>query len=369
MKTKKKPYDKSTPEAKALMDEIVHGTFVREGTMVAFPTCFPGASAPIRADESHITALTVDSSGIVYGGTSGCLTHLFVGMFHGVTGMVLDMGSVEGADHCAAVCCGRDQFVACVNGPAGGRVISRAFEKLPFDLLQEWGFSRTPFLDLGEPAPGERIVHAVAHPTRTRAVGITEGHLFVVDIEKEKMKTVAEIRGAGRLAVASKGSVVGFDDDALWRYDPDSDTLDRKTQPLPQKDSWNPATVRWARDPRSGLLYVAEDTGRIFSFSEEEGFRGPLAQTPLAPPGSMAVTFDGRLFGVCGKEISRMFCYRPANGELRDLGAAVSVIERRRYGYVFGDAVVGREGEIIFGEDDDLGHVWLYFPRIEPASE
>jgi hypothetical protein len=28
----------------------------------------------------------------------------------------------------------------------------------------------------------------------------------------------------------------------------------------------------------------------------------------------------------------------------------------------------GRDGQIIFGEDDDLGHLWLYFPRIqEPA--
>ena len=43
---------------------------------------------------------------------------------------------------------------------------------------------------------------------------------------------------------------------------------------------------------------------------------------------------------------------------------AASVFNRRRYGYVFGDAVVGRDGEIIFGENDDLGHVWLYFPKV-----
>ncbi|MCK5732824.1 MAG: hypothetical protein KAI38_01465, partial [Candidatus Latescibacteria bacterium] len=91
MNAKKKPYDMNAPEAKALVDEIVHGTFVKEGTMVAFPTCFPGASLPIVADESRITALDVTPEGVVYGGTSGRLTHLFVGMFHGVTGMVFDM--------------------------------------------------------------------------------------------------------------------------------------------------------------------------------------------------------------------------------------------------------------------------------------
>ncbi|MGA2074229.1 MAG: hypothetical protein ABSH52_12070 [Terriglobia bacterium] len=37
-------------------------------------------------------------------------------------------------------------------------------------------------------------------------------------------------------------------------------------------------------------------------------------------------------------------------------------------GYVFGDAVTGRDGEIVFGEDDDGGHLWLYFPRIQAAS-
>jgi hypothetical protein len=34
-------------------------------------------------------------------------------------------------------------------------------------------------------------------------------------------------------------------------------------------------------------------------------------------------------------------------------------------GYVFGDAVTGRNGEIVFGEDDDGGHLWIYFPQIQ----
>ena len=93
-----------------------------------------------------------------------------------------------------------------------------------------------------------------------------------------------------------------------------------------------------------------------------------MGQTALAPVGAMAVTFDGRLFGTCGSEISKLFCWCPRLGKVRDLGVAVSVIERRRYGYVFGAAVVGREGQIIFGEDDDLGHLWLYFPRILPNT-
>ena len=82
----------------------------------------------------------------------------------------------------------------------------------------------------------------------------------------------------------------------------------------------------------------------------------------------MAVTFDGRVFGTCGHGIANLFCFDPEEEEITDLGAVVSVIERRRYGYEFGDAVVGRDGEIVFGEDDDLGHLWLYFPRVRGAK-
>lgn len=368
MNSKKKRYDMKSPEARALIDEIVHGTFVKEGTMVAFPTCFPGASLPIVADESHITALDVTSDGIVYGGTSGRGTHLFVGMFHGVTGVVFDMGTVEGADHCAAICCGKAKFVAGVNGPGGGRLITRGFQGLPFDLIQEWGFRRQPFQDLGEVVKGERIVHAVADCLKQVVVGTTEGHLFVVDVEGAKIHVVGEIQASGRVAVGSNGSLFGLDEeDHLWRYDPASGHIQCKAVRLPE-GVWDRAPLMWARDTRSGLLYTADGEGNLFSFSEEGGFSSRLGRTPLAPVGPMAVTLDGRVFGTCGAELSKLFGYHPARGEVTNLGVAVSVIERRRYGYTFGDAVVGRDGEIVFGEDDDLGHLWLYFPKIQAQT-
>ena len=164
MSDKKQKYDMNSPEARALIDEIVHGTFMKEGTMVAFPTCFPGASVPIPADESHITALDTDHFGLVYGGTSGRLVHLFVASLRAGTGVVFDLGTVEGADHCAAVCCGHAESkrcVACVNGPGGGRIVTFQYHRLFFDMIQEWGFRREPFDDRGEAVAGERIVHAV----------------------------------------------------------------------------------------------------------------------------------------------------------------------------------------------------------------
>jgi hypothetical protein len=365
MSEKKKQYDMNSPEAKALIDEIVHGTFMKEGTMVAFPTCFPGASLPIVADESRITALDITPDGIVYGGTSGRLTHLIVGMFHGVTGMVFDMGTVEGANQCPAIACGKGKFVACVNGPRGGRIVTAGLQGLPFDLIQEWGFGRQAFQDLGEVVKGEPIVHAVIDPARSRLVGTTTGHLFAVDVDGSKIQVVDQIKGTGRVAFGSKGNVYGLDDDdCLWRYEPQSGKVSRKAIRLPQ-GTWGKAALTWARNHQTGMLYLADADGTLFGFSEEQGFGPRLGRTLLAPVGPMAVTHDGRVFGFCGAEMAKMFCYNPHRGEVTNLGVAVSILERRRYGYVFGDAVTGRDGQVFFGEDDDMGHLWIYFPKVQ----
>lgn len=362
-KKKKIEFDENSPEVRAFVDEVVHGTFMKEGTMVAFPTCFPGASIPIAPDESHITALDATPDGIIYGGTSGKRSHIFVGMFHGVTGMVFDLKAVDGATQCPAVCCGKTKMLACVNGARGGRVLATALQGLPFDLIQEWGFTRPAFDDLGEPVAGEPIVHAVA--AGNTVVGVTTRHVFTVDLETPKIQVAGEAPGLGRIAAGSKGDVFGFDGTShLWRFDPRTRALERKAVALPA-GSWEKAPGIWARNKLSGLLYTADGDGQLFSFHEDHGFSQALGKTMLSPAGPMAVTLDGRVFGFCGAELAKMFCYDPGRGEVTNLGVAVSVLERRRYGYVFGDAVTGRDGELIFGEDDDLGHLWLYFPKIQ----
>src|SRR5262245_19206203 len=291
---KKQRFNRDSPEARALIDEIVHGTFVKEGTMVAFPTCFPGASTPIPADESHITALDITPEGILYGGTSGPAAHVFVAMFHGVTGVVFDRGTIPGANQCVSVCCGRNKFVACANGPEGGRLVSGTLQSLPFDLIQEWGFSRTPLQDLGK-VNGEPIVHAITDDSHSLLIGTSTSHLFTVRLEGGGIEVVAEVPGMGRLARGAKGGVFGQDDArSLWRFDPLSGKVQRKAVGLPEGE-WK-GSLRWARDQQSGLLYTADDNGNLFSFDEQRGFSSPLGQTPLAPVGPIAVTNDGRLF-------------------------------------------------------------------------
>jgi hypothetical protein len=366
MSEKKKKYDMNSPEAQALMNEIGHGTFMKEGTMVAFPTCLPGASIPIVADESRITALDATPEGHIYGGTSGRRAHVFVALFHGVTGMVFDLKAVEDATECTAVCCGKKKVFACLNRPGGGgRVVATQLQPLPYDLIQEWGFVRPVFDDLGDAVQGEPILHATADASRQFLVGITSHHLFTMNMESPKIQVIGEVAGSGRIGVASKGSIVGLDGAShLWRYEPQTRTLQRKAVALPS-GTWDQAPLLWARDRQTRLLYTTDSNGRLFSFNEEKGFSSSLGQTLLKPVGPMAVSLDGRLFGSCGPELAKMFCYDPALGQVTNLGVAISLIERRRYGYVFGDAVTGRDGEIVFGENDNLGHIWLYFPKIK----
>jgi hypothetical protein len=360
MQTQKK-FDPKSPQAIAYRREVRDKSFTTEGLMVAFPTCMPGQTVPIPLDESRITALDVTREGTVFGGTSGKRVHLFVADYRGESGLVFDLGVVEGATSCAAVCCGTGALVALVNGERGGRAVSTRLMPPPRGFIQEWGIGRSPVNDLGECFSGEPVVHATI--TARGVVGVTSNHLFTLDAKDSKVQVVGEAPGS-RVAVAPGGAVVGFDGaPPRWSFDPAARTITRRAVALPAGAWGKPAW--WARDLRGGLLYTADAEGKLFSF-DGKSFSGPLGSAPLKPVGPMAVTHDGRLFGFCGAEIAKMFCFNPRGREVSTLGVAVSVIERRRYGYEFGDAVTGRDGEILFGENDNGGHLWLYFPRIQP---
>jgi len=354
--------DPNSPAVRAFREEMRRGIFTRQGTMVAFPTCFPGETAPIVHDECRITALDSAANGTIYGGTGGRQAHLFAAAFHNLTGIVLDFAAPPGATTCVAVGCGESRLVAFVNGPRGGRAFGAPLVSVSQDLIQEWSLNRPRPEDLGECVPGEAITHAVRDEARGTVVGIAERHLFTLDLASPKIQVAGEAPAAGRIAILG-GAAFGRDGDShLWRFDLKTGALQRRAVPLPA-GTWN-HPLTWAKAGADGPLFTADAEGHIFSFDERHGFAGPLGRAPLAPVGPLAVTFDGRLYGFCGDGIANLFCYDPRNHEVANLGVAASVIERRRYGYEFSDAVVGRDGEIVFGEDDFGGHLWLYFPRI-----
>lgn len=357
-------FDPNSAAIKAYENELAH-QFVREGTMVAFPTCLPGMTAPIVHDECRITALDIDSDRQIYGATSGRQAHVFAAAFHQLTGVVLDAGAVPDTTSSVAVCCGKYRVLAFVNGARGGRAIAIPKIDLAQDWIQEWGLAPPVLQDLGECVPNEPLVHAVGDPSRRTVIGITSGHLFTMDAESGKVSVIAEIPGRGHLGMGRSG-VFGQDDGArLWHFDLASGKIRRAAVELPAGE-WT-AGLRWARGGDTSQLVTADDAGRLFSFDESKGFR-PLGKAHLAPVGPLAMIADGRLFGFCGAEIANLFCCDTIFGTVSNLGVAASILEHRRYGYQFGDAVTGPDGEIVFGEDDNDGHLWVYFPRIKRVT-
>ena len=361
---KREKFDFNAPGATELRDKIVHGAFKTEGQMVAFPLCFPAVSTPIRADESLITALDVTADGVVYGGTSGYAAHLFVAMFHGVTGMAFDMGVVDGGTSTAAICCGKKQFFAATNGPEGACLVTRDLQETPFSLIQEWGIFRSPYTYVQLPEDFGTVLHAVSTSDREYVVGTTDKLVFRYDFASGAVDVLGANSGSGRLAALKDGSVIGRGaGTSVWRCVPAESSLDASYSELPA-GSWDTGVI-WATDPETGRTYVADADSSLFAFEPGGGWQGPLAQVPHAPVTSMAVTFDGRVFGSYGTDMQRVFCFDPNEGSMTDIGVAASTLQQRRYCYDYGDAVTGRDGEIIFGERDDLGHLWLYFPRIK----
>jgi len=363
---KRKKFDLTGPAATAMRDEIVHGAFLTQGAIAAFPLCFPGVTTPIPHEESRITALTVTSDGVIYGGTSGGRAHCFVAMFHGATGFVFDLGGAEGTASCPGICCTRQKVVAAVHSGDAACLIRFPLQGLPFDLLQEWGFNRPEMETVPlSPDAGSIVWDVASDPTQRDAVIVaTDTGLWRVADNESEAEAVAVVPVSGRLL--NLGTVLlGRDsDESLWICDVQTGNVARRAVQLP-RDIWEGDEVTWCRDPLSGGVYVVSATGGLYRFCPKTMVFGScLGRVPLSPVTAMAATTDGRLFGACGDGISKMFCFDPAKCSVDLIGVPVSVLGRRRYGYCFGAAVCGRDGHLVFGENDNSGHLWVYFPSI-----
>ena len=275
-------------------------------------------------------------------------------------------GVAEGSDQTAAVCCGKHGLFAAANGPAGSRAVVRKLQNTPFSLIQEWSIERFPYTYLDWSLGAERVVNATSTADRARVIGAAGRTVFRYEFGSDAVEIIGEVGGAvsGRLAALPDGSVIGRGGgDSLWRWDARTRKLARDAGRLPRAD-WD-CEILWASDPDGGLLYTADAGGTLYTYRGQGAFSTPLCRVPYAPVTSLAVTFDGHVFGSAGTDMQRVFCFDPATGAVTDIGVGVSTLQQRRYCYQYGAAVTGRDGQIIFGEKDDLGHLWLYFTRIK----
>lgn len=327
--------------------------------MVAFPLCFPGVTTMIPGDESRVAALDVSPSGFVYGLTRGHACHLFLGMTHGATGAVVDLGVVGGAVDAVDICCGTNQVFSAVQTDRGGCIAVQPARAWPFDLLQEWSFPPKPFTLLDPVVTGEQIFGLARNPERNLIVAATENGVHRLDPETGAAECLGEARCSGR-PVCLGGVFYGHTNDGvLWSWHPE-EGFKPEARRLPEGD-WSHGFPVWAAG--NGVeRCVADAGGHLYRFRENGGFLD-LGKTDLTPVTAMAESRDGRLFGCCGEGIQRFFCQGTQGSQgPYDIGCGISLFQRRRYGFRFSCAAVGHDGRLFFGEDDDLGHLWIYMP-------
>jgi len=330
-------------------------TFLREGYALALPMCFPGDSVPIDPDESRINDLILSSDHSIYGVTDGQNGHLFGAMTRGVTGFVFDMGIVPGKGRAVAVVDGVDDVLVC----QGSQIFRH--EKLipPFDCLQEWFIDRTPFKNEVFSVESGPILHAVSIGNSALA-GVTARELFIADMSGKKMKMLytagLDAENSGRLLEMESGLAGVNKNGVLWMFSRD----DRK---LEKYDLGLKETERVCLCGYGGRILVGAGN-RIIFFDAQNRAHGFVAELPLGPITTLTAIPDGRIYATAGREIEHLFEMKKPGAEIRDLGIFISVLAARRYGYNFRTSLVGSQGELILGEYDRGGHLWLYFPSL-----
>jgi len=387
------------PETRGVSMDVLHGGYVAEGQMFAMALGFPGMAMPIPADEAYVTALGIDTRDVVYGGTGGRKAHLFAALTRGVTGALIDMAVLQEEARTTAVLVGEDGRVFATTapgapradgsvpaaGPGGeGAIFVHEPQRLPYDLIQEWSFRKVPAQKLAVPLPAEGIACAVMARgsdggERVCGLGEATGTLFTYDIAAGKAEVLERVDERG---LFSKAVVLGPDQmvygtamgGRLWRLDPRTNHFEMTGLAIPSQAG---RAIRnqadsVAVDQRRQVIYGGGSAdGVLFAFDPSSGVIRSLGK-PTCYRGvkGLAVTLDGRLFGISGRagDIGHLFCYDPDAHELRDIGMVACVLGPRVYGYEFSCSAVGRDGQVFFGQHERGGHLWIYWPAVKSAS-
>ena len=325
--------------------------------MVAMPLGFPGVSAPIEPNDSFVTRLALGPDQMIYGGASGVSAHLFVASAHAARGVVIDLGGDGCSTECAGIACTQSRVVAALNGEGGGRLLSRGFMK-DFDAIQEWAVDVAPFelrteLDF-------RVTDMVPNAAGDGVIGAGGKGLFAWRQGADELLVNEEV-SVTRLTADKAGAIYGINGEGqVYRVSDRGDCVAAEPGARLAGD-W--AKAAWSASNPPGAAYLADDEGNLYRV-RASGEAERVGRTHLGPVTCMTVTHDGRLYGFCGDGISNLFVYDPRQGSKRNLGVAVSVLNRRRYGYQFACALTNRDGEMYFGENDRGGHLWVYFPAV-----
>ncbi|MEI7904628.1 MAG: hypothetical protein WCI43_04345 [Candidatus Firestonebacteria bacterium] len=352
------------------------GAFVREGFLYCKQLAVSGASKPIQAGESAITALCVSVSGVVWGATSGKKSHLFYYMPKSPCGQVFDMGQLgpeAGETKATAITVTDDNTV--VVGTAAGNIYEVSGRGTVTEGVQEWMAHYVKRTKAHSPFKKESIAALCYAKSTKRIFGLTRrsGSVFEYIPGKMKVRILVKL-GKGNyspvMACDDYGQLYFVSKGGILRYNSENRRLDSLTLPDKKLKEVTALALKSAGSEINSVgaaLYLGNKAGELFEY-----LMNSLKATPVGKPCKMknisllAAGKNGKIYGVAGEEndLSHLFTFDPVLKKTRDLGVPLASIEKPWYGYNFGAIAAGPEGELYLGEADRISHIFIYHPPV-----
>lgn len=350
--------------------------FVTEGSLAMRPLCHEGVDAPIPNGESAVTALVYDTAHRkVYGATSGERAHLFWYDPSPAAEHVVDIGALGERSGCRHLFVLDDGSLVGVVQPSG-----RIFRYSPvgeYSLIWTYRANEIGFLsvELGEVRaatvdPARAILYAVRAPA---------GDLVAVDLA-EAPRGQDGVRVLAGLERPDHSNAIGLDaEGSLWgsganghlfRFQPDTGRLEvlPAQVPSPKGMEFLNGIDALVSHP-GGFLVGGSVLGTLFrieaSTRRVAGFGRPLADHRIR---CLAIGRDHAVYGAAGSpdRMSHLFRFDPASGEVKDLGIPMVHYPSNWICHRIGALAVGANGEVYLGEEDRIGHLFIYYPPVNP---
>jgi hypothetical protein len=333
------------------------------GVGLAWPP--PGVMPP---DSAAVAALGVAGSGEVWGATSGRQARLFRMPEPLLVGY---LGPIEGTGRVAdrLVFDGRGRLYG-AGRDAGGQLFSYETGQEVLWIYINFGGG----IDMHGPVfEDDGVATLAVSPDGTTLAGIGDrtGRLFLQELAGGA-RTVVEPPGGNE--GGSRVLVAGADNcfygagrrGELFRLTRDG-ALTGLGVRLPGEEGLASLIVT-----REGGMFGGTGDGRLLRLSGPDCGDvtdcGRPSRTPCLH--SLVEADDGRIYGITGTaaDLARLVCFRPGPGTWEDLGMLRCHGHAPWTAFRIGPMVAGRHGELIAGENDRFGHLYVYHPEPERSQ-
>lgn len=382
----------------------------------------------VPAFNSAITSLLASRDGMIYGGTTGKESYLF--LFDPTTNKVRHLGKIPGEEsihHALAedslgniyIGTGRDMFEKIELSPGGywekidkvlWEDIKAHFKDYPGGHLYRYNPDKSnatvklPDMsaeveDLGIPVPNNSIYALTSNPEGTVLYGITypDGHFFSYQINAKRFKDIGLVddkivyhgperywRSLSRDLICDINGNIYFSgtNGELMVYSPESETIRSTGQKIP--GDYYPAqfyedyaVAEYFDTDNSGQIYGGSSDGYLFVYNPKTNDLRNLGKPrALRRLRCLTVADDGKVYVIAGELPStnsvpcKLYVYDSNRPGFTDLGMIIVDHSPHYYrrGYQFDSMTTGTDGTIYLGESEYRSHLFLLMPPLESKN-